>query len=106
MNTRNTITYTCIHTGCMFAIAPVGSDSPHMIAVYMESNQNNIIALTTADTNSIAVITYREWYEKANSSLDCHIDSLEVYRGKQYVTEINHNGFSITENGTIQVMFT
>ena len=107
MNMRNTITCTCIYTGCMFAIAPIGFETPHMIAVYMESHQNNTVTLTTADANlskSIAVITYREWYEQVNSSLDCHIDSLEVYRGRQQITEISRSGFSISENGTIQVM--
>ena len=110
MSMRNTSILYDVHkyTGCVFAIAPVGYNNI-MLAVYMDNHQsiNNVITLMTVDTNSsksVAVITYRERYEEANSSLDCHIDSLEVYRGRQQVTEIRHNGFSINENGSIEVI--
>ena len=95
------------HAGCMFTIASVGSVTSHdMIAVYMESHQNNSITLKTADTNlsSVGIITYRKQYREVNNSLDYHIESVEVYRGKKKVTEISHDGFSINENGSIEVI--
>ena len=78
-----------------------------MIAVYMERHQNNTIILMTVDVDSsnmsVAVIAYRKQEGEVNSSLDCHVDSLEVYRGTKKVTEISHDGFSINENGNIEV---
>ena len=95
------------HTGCMFTIAAVGSVTSHdMIAVYLESHQNNSKTLVTAGTNSssVGIIIHRKQYGEVNNSLNCHIYSLEVYRGKKMVTEISHDGFSINENGNIEVL--
>lgn len=95
------------HAGCMFTIASVGSVTSHdMIAVYIESHQNNSITLMTADKNSssVGIITYRKQYREVNNSLDCHVDSLEVYRGKKKVIKIRHGGFSIDENESIEVI--
>ena len=95
------------HTGCKFTIASVGSITPRdTIAVYLENDQNNTITVTTAGTNtsSVAVITHRAHYGEVNSSLDCHIDSLEVYRGGQKITKISHDGLSINENRSIEVI--
>ena len=72
--------------------------------VYMESRQNNtaICTVTTAagtNTSSVvAVISYRahQGDSEVNSTLDCHIDSLEVYRGRVNVMETSHDEFSIT----------
>ena len=33
----------------------------------------------------------------------CHISSLEVYRGREQAIEISHKGFSLSENGSIEV---
>ena len=37
------------------------------------------------------------------NSTQCHISSLEVYRGREQAIEISLDGFSLTENGTIKV---
>ena len=112
MNMRNTVYilhdtgYTNMQAVCL-PFSPIGFQNHHMIAVYMESHQSHTITLKTADTNasrSVAVITNRKQYGEVNSSLDCHIDSLEVYRGMKKVTEISHDGFSINENGSIEVI--
>ena len=34
----------------------------------------------------------------------CHISSLEVYQGRQQVIIITHNGFSLSQRGTIEVI--
>ena len=94
-------------TGCKFTIASAGSITPQdTTAVYMETHQNTTVTLTTAGTNSpsVAVITYRAHHGEVNSSLDCQVGSLEVYRERQKVIEISHDGFSINMNGSIEVI--
>ena len=67
-------------------------------------------AATTAQTltmNNIvadAVVALRGTVEhiQLNSST-CQISSLEVYRGRQQAIEISHQGFSLSNNGNIQV---
>ena len=46
-------------------------------------------------------IIYREQWHSGFS--DCHIESLEVYRGRQHTIVISHTGFLITDEGTIEV---
>ena len=97
------------HTGCKFTIASAGSITPHdSIAVFMKTHQNSARAITLTaactDSSSVAVITYRAHHGEVNSSLDCQVDSLEVYRGRQKVTEISHGGISINMNGSIKVI--
>ena len=55
-------------------------------------------------TNAVVVrgnVTHQ--IDLANGSI-CHIASLEVYRGKRGVTKISHNGFSLSDKGTIEVI--
>ena len=39
-----------------------------------------------------------------NSSF-CHIASLEVVRGREQAIQINHSGFSLGDNATIEVLY-
>ena len=95
-------------SGCKFTIASAQSITPQdTVAVYMETHQNTTITLITAagtNSSSVAVITYRAHHGEVNSSLDCQVDSLEVYRGSQKVTKISHGGISINMNGSIEVI--
>ena len=56
--------------------------------------------------SSVVVVTYEPHgqccSQPVNNTL-CHISSLEVYRGREQAIEISHDGFSLTENGTINV---
>jgi hypothetical protein len=45
---------------------------------------------------------FNETDQPVNSSL-CYISSLEVYRGRQLAIEISHQGFSLRDNGSIEV---
>ena len=65
---------------------------------------NSTIAQTTNTDNEIVnvVVTFRSREEQVNGSI-CNISALEVYRGREQVIEINNQGFSLTENGTIKV---
>ena len=96
-------------TDCKFTIASAGSITPQdMIAVFMKTHQNSARAITLTaactDSSSVAVITYRAHHGEVNSSLDCQVGSLEVYRERQKVIEISHDGFSINMNGSIEVI--
>ena len=72
---------------------------------FLENQQtNNTVTLLRAvgsNSSSVAVIRDKVHQQGVNS---CHIDSLEVYRGRKKAIEISHDGFSINENGSIQVM--
>ena len=49
-----------------------------------------------------AVVAFRNTSEQVNSST-CHISTLEVYRGREQAIEISHEGFSLSDNGSIEV---
>ena len=49
----------------------------------------------------IVTITYAS--QSVNGSL-CQISSLEVYRGRKHITEISHDGFSLSNEGTFMVI--
>ena len=63
--------------------------------------------LRTTDTSNTtfttAVITTTDPMQQQVNSSFCHIASLEVYRGRRQITEISHDGFSLSERGTVQV---
>jgi hypothetical protein len=92
------------HAGCKFTIGSITVQNHDRIAVnFSENQQNNTMTVLTAtgtNSSSIAFITYGVHHGGVNS---CHIDSLEVYRGRKKVIKINHDGFSIDRNGSIQV---
>ncbi len=97
------------HAGCKFTNASVGSitfQNHDSVGVYFsERQQNNTMTLliaTGTNSSSMTVIPYRVHHHGVNS---CHIDSLEVYRGRKKVIKISHDGFSINKNGSIQVIF-
>ena len=65
-------------------------------------------SLTIAQTFDVndqpenAIVTSRSRGEQVNGSV-CQISSLEVYRGQQQAIEISHQGFSLSDNGSIEV---
>ena len=52
-----------------------------------------------------AVLVYRGTNQPVNGSL-CYISNLEVYRGRNQITVIESDGFSLNENGFIEVLIT
>ena len=58
------------------------------------------ISSTNIRTN-VTVIT-RSTEKQVNSAV-CGISSLEVYRGREQATEINHTGFALDDSGTFEV---
>ena len=54
------------------------------------------------ERDPVWMVTNLESRELVNTSL-CQVVSLNVYRGKENVIEINHSGFTLTDRGTIEV---
>lgn len=92
---------------CTFAIAPSGSPMTYVLAAFINIPEHQVKTLIGAFTGTIikdAVVTERRQNQQIMSSIsDCLITSLEVYRGRQQITQISHSGISITHNGSIQV---
>ena len=57
-----------------------------------------------SDTEIVIVLTFifNEAKQPVNSSF-CNISSLEVYRGRGQAIEISHEGFSLSDIGSIEV---
>ena len=64
-----------------------------MTALTVDSSQQTVTA---------AIIVYKDQPMQVNTSF-CHIAGLEVYRGREQAIEINHEGFSLSDRGTIEV---
>ena len=93
------IYYLCyyIHNviGCSFAVIPTRS-SNLIAVVVLDSRTPNITYLISVDDKHAS--------ERFNYSSSCHIASLEVYRGRDQAIGISHSGFSLSDNGAIQVL--
>ena len=77
-------------------------NATHLVAVAsINIDMSNISYLLIRERN----IPERFYFNGTNQLVDncCHIDSLEVYRGREQAIEISHDGFSLTENGTVEV---
>ena len=58
--------------------------------------------LVDSSISDAAVAIINSTYQFVNGSL-CQIASLEVYRGRDQIIEISHDGFSLSENGMVKV---
>ena len=95
---------TCHSAGCSEAIVPTSSLHPTTISVFDRPSPNVTHLLTGAanGTKYIETFKFNETSQLVNSSL-CYISSLEVYRGRDQAIEISHQGFSLNNNGNIEV---
>ena len=60
--------------------------------------------LTMKNIVTDAVVALRGTAEHTQLNTSTYqISSLEVYRGREQAIEINHQGFSLSDNGTVQV---
>ena len=68
-----------------------------------------ITALTvdsSQQTVTTAIIVYKDQQYYASEYFilsHCQSSDLEVYRGREQAIEINHEGFSLSDGGTIEV---
>ena len=94
-----------VDNNLMIGIAP--AQSQRLITITrLDSSILNITYLLVADNTKNNSTTFKfndlERDQLVNSS-HCNISSLEVYRGMDEVIEINHDGFSLSNNGNIEV---
>ena len=89
------------HSGCSHLLVPIQYTNLTTIAVF-DSSTPNITYLLTKVTNGSEMFKFNETNYLVNSSF-CYISSLEVYRGREQVIEISHQGFSLNSNGNIEV---
>ena len=67
-----------------------------MTAATINSHSNALADATIVAINNIVT------HQPVNGSFCC-IVSLEVYRGREQITEISHDGFSLSDRGTVEV---
>ena len=75
------------------------------MAVPLEQSNILMIRATTVSSSGMitdAVIVDNETQEAISGSF-CHINNLEVYRGRGQAYEIRHDGLSLSHNGNIEV---
>ena len=74
--------------------------------VLVHQNESTLQQLKIADRSTsqmdAAVSIVNATHQLINGSL-CQIASLEVYRGRDQITKISHDGFSLSEGGTVKV---
>ena len=91
------------HSGCSDAIVPTGSLHLTTIAVFDPTSAITYwLTTVTANIYTIAMFKINGTNQLVNSSY-CHISSLAVYRGRDRVIEISHQGFLLRDNGSIEV---
>lgn len=101
------------HADCGFAITASGEASIYRLVLNISYHQNltDSEVLTAATLNSTnnpvdTVVTVRNQQMEQVSVLNCQwqIASLEVYRGRKLSIPISHDGFSLNNRKTIEVI--
>jgi hypothetical protein len=95
-----------INTECPFVITPNGELNTSRLILNIEVAGAATIAQTLTMNNNVAdpVVALRGSAEHTQlNNSTCQISSLEVYRGREQAIEINHQGFSLSDSGTIKV---
>ena len=93
--------------GCNHALVPLQSPNINIttIAVF-HSPAPNVTYLMVAKGNThmhaLFMLNRTDQLALVNSSF-CYISSLEVYRGRVQSIEINHEEYSLTDFGTVEV---
>ena len=88
--------------GCGVAIVPMNSTF-FIPTAAIDSQYSAIITVNDSSKKHVLVFGFNGTNQSVNSSF-CSISSLEVYRGiRQQAIEISHQGFSLGDNGSIQV---
>ncbi len=85
-------------------VVPHGFHTPQRIFVNIDNTSPKAVLMTSDDNSHAApaTITFRNSVEQDSTS-ECRIDNLAVYRGKNNIIDIRHDGFNITDERIIQV---
>jgi hypothetical protein len=89
--------------GCSIAVVPI--NSTFLIPTTPIDSRYSVITSTLSDkpfSEYVEVFGFDGTDQTVNSSY-CNISSLEVYRGREQAIEISHQGFSLGDNGSIEV---
>ena len=79
----------------------MSSESSDIVAwLFLQLNSSNVVHLL-ADKGANGRFHFNETDHLVDNS--CQINSLEVYRGREQAIEISHEGFSLTQNGSVEV---
>ena len=96
--------FVMITSACRFVFVP-SQHSSFRVSIVMDLNHNELWTIGNTTITAAVITTTEPMQQHVNSSF-CHIASLEVYRGRRQITEISHEGFSLSERGTVQVIDT
>ena len=83
---------------------PIGTECSSAITPFNSSGLTAIASISETIVKFEAMFRFREANQTINSSV-CDIASLEVYRGVKQAIEISHQGFTLSENGSIKVKY-
>ena len=92
--------------GCSLAVVPTRYPT-FLIATSAIDNNYSVITNTVRTLSNnfseyIVTFGFNGTDQTVNRSY-CNISSLEVYRGREQAIEISHQGFSLNDNGSIEV---
>ena len=89
--------------GCDVAVFPINSTFL-LPTTAIGSRYSAITSIDKLKSSSeyVEIFGFNGTNQTVNSSF-CQISSLEVYRGRDQAIEISHQGFSLGDNGSIQV---
>jgi hypothetical protein len=90
--------------GCRVAVVPITSTAVTFLVptTSIDSQYSAIITLDDSFKEHVVLFGFNGTNLTVKSSF-CNISSLEVYRGREHAIEINHQGFSLSDNGSIEV---
>ena len=88
---------------CSFAITTKGE--PQNLNIILGIGIYGTSTALTAIGNRIAnaIVTFKDTGQPVNNSI-CQISSLEVYHGREQAIEISHQGFSLSDDCSIEVL--
>ena len=91
-----------ITIGCSIAVIP----TRYSLLIPTANINSQYLAITSTISDKfneyIVLFGFNGINQTVNSSV-CNISSLEVYRGREQVIEISHQGFSMNDNGSVEV---
>jgi hypothetical protein len=90
-----------IVTGCSTTVAPIYSTFLIPTAT-IDSQYSAIVTLDDHFKEKVVLFGFNGTNQTVNNNV-CQISSLEVYRGREQAIEISHQGFSLSDNGSIEV---
>jgi hypothetical protein len=87
--------------GCSTTVAPIYSTSL-IPATAIDSQYSAIVTFDDSFKEYVVTFGFSGTNQTVNNNF-CNVSSLEVYRGRQQAIEISHQGFSLSDNGSIEV---